>query len=157
MTIFVRWSWQSNEQLLLILYFYDDYSQPNIRGKVKSTIECQQAETRLGIKPMYSWAPSHVEQGLIAELLSFANRINGSRKRFEFNERINTFRFESFDKNELIFSDVAEKLSRDVADNNANLIVTADMMLGIEEGSPFIARRLTKELVDGFLKEFDGK
>jgi len=129
MTIFVRWKLESNNQLVLIFYFYDDYTKPNLRGMVKiitGKFMLQQPE----LKPIYSWAPSHIEQGLIAELLSFANRINGSSKRTEFNQIINTVVVDGSFDTEMAISD--------------------EVLLGKENGDYFVARPLTQNYVDAF-------
>lgn len=73
--IYLRLEWQSNNQFLFIFEFHDEYPKPNIRFK----------SAKNGYDKDYhnwiEWAPTHVELGMMAELLSFANRINGSKQR----------------------------------------------------------------------------
>lgn len=93
MPIYVEWKWvERTKSFLVIFHFYDDYSTPNLRMKMKrlerpnvrhggwmsdmpvlKDISDEHAE----YKPMMTWAPSHVELGLLSELLRYANLIDG--------------------------------------------------------------------------------
>lgn len=76
MPIFVQWKWQERtETFLVIFHFYDDYSKPNIRFKKKFKDESLEFE-----RPTITWAPSHPELGLLSELLTYANIINGLKE-----------------------------------------------------------------------------
>ena len=96
MTIYLTLDWQPNEQFLFVFTFADDYETSNLRANywrrddihlpgntLNLEFENEQKEVHtISINTMYTWAPSHVEVGLMADLLSLANRINGSKKRF---------------------------------------------------------------------------
>jgi hypothetical protein len=82
MTIIFSLQLQPNSQYLLVFYFIDDFRNPNHRGWISKTQEFE--DSKIGYhrqtykQAMYSWAPTHSEQGLIAELLAFMNELNGS-------------------------------------------------------------------------------
>ena len=82
---------EDNGQLLLLFYLVDDFQEFNIRGKlfylgkVLDSDKATQGQM-CTLKPIISWAPSHVQHGLMAELLSLVNRINGSKARARFHE-----------------------------------------------------------------------
>ena len=84
MTFFFRWIWQENDQFLLTFTLYDDFKNRNLRGKNRYIYFISEGNLTPTpkLEPIYTWAPRHTEQGQIAELLSWANRINGSKKRF---------------------------------------------------------------------------
>jgi len=74
MPIFVQWEWQERTKTFLVIFhFYDDYSKPNIRLK-KKTFKDEGLEFE---RSTITWAPSHPELGLLSELLSYANIVNG--------------------------------------------------------------------------------
>lgn len=104
MPIFVQWKWQEESQtLLLILHFDADGSEANLRNSdmtfakytfsddnrqdyypsqlpmdiCQPTDELKKATVYLKRRQVATWAPSHVEIGLMAELLCYANMING--------------------------------------------------------------------------------
>lgn len=60
----------------MIFHLYDDYLKPNIRLKTK-TFKDEKSEFE---SPTITWAPSHLESGLLSELLSYANIINGLKE-----------------------------------------------------------------------------
>ena len=71
MPILVQWKWvERTKSFLVIFHFFDDYSQPNLRmGEFKSDT--------IRVKALMTWAPSHVELGLLSEILRYANVIGG--------------------------------------------------------------------------------
>ena len=97
MPILIRWKWQEKTKTyLVIFYFYDDFSKPNLRfGERQLTyfkdtpkqlfdynIAGDHAETVLPVakpimKPVMTWAPSHRELALLSDLLHYANMISG--------------------------------------------------------------------------------
>jgi hypothetical protein len=98
MPILIRWKWQEKtKSYLVIFYFYDDYSKPNLRfGKRQLTHfkddpkhlfdydiagANEQAKNTLfakpEMKPLMTWAPSHRELALFSDLLHYANMISG--------------------------------------------------------------------------------
>lgn len=99
MTIFLTLDWQPNEQFLFIFTFKDDFKSSNLRSnltKVKALVTGSVSEYTVTdintceqiASSHYTWAPSHIELGLMTELLSLANRINGSKKRFVLQKQI---------------------------------------------------------------------
>jgi len=71
MPTLVQWKWvERTKSFLVIFHFFDDYSKPNLRMKrIKSyKIKCQ---------ALMTWAPSHVELGLLSEVLRYANIVDG--------------------------------------------------------------------------------
>jgi len=77
MPILVQWKWEEGTKTFLVIFhFYDDYSQPNIRLNNK-TIKDGESEFE---RPTITWAPSHLESGLLSELLGYANIINGLKE-----------------------------------------------------------------------------
>jgi len=77
MPILVQWKWkEKTKSFLVIFHFYDDYSKPNIRFK-KKKFKDEKSEFE---RPMITWAPSHPELGLLSELLSYANIVNGLKE-----------------------------------------------------------------------------
>jgi len=70
MPILVQWKWQEKtKSFLVIFHFYDDYSKTNLRIK-NTLIEGKH-------RSLMTWAPSHVELALLAEMLRYANVIDG--------------------------------------------------------------------------------
>lgn len=87
MPVFVEWRWQERtETFLLVFHFLDDFSRPNLRikkyekGKREVIINAPKRKIRNPREAWMTWAPSHVELGLVMELLSYANLINGLKK-----------------------------------------------------------------------------
>lgn len=77
MPILVQWKWEERTKTFLVIFhLYDDYSQPNIRLK-KKTFKDGKSEFE---RPTITWAPSHLEIGLLSELLGYANIINGLKE-----------------------------------------------------------------------------
>jgi len=77
MPIFVQWKWKERtKSFLVIFHFHDDYSKPNIRFKKKKFKD----ESLEFERPTITWAPSHPELGLLSELLTYANIINGLKE-----------------------------------------------------------------------------
>jgi len=100
MPVFVQWKWNQNtKSFLVVFYFIDDFSQPNLRIKtykrIKRTIVPVKIQGRDVIREgkeqaIMTWAPSHVEMGLLLELLLYANIINGlsERDKIELKEKL---------------------------------------------------------------------
>lgn len=94
MPIFVQWKWQDKTKTFLVIFhFFDDFSKPNLRckqNKIKKedatlwvlrdrgvlTDSDEKADDTPWTSVM-TWAPSHVEVGLLGELLRYANIIDG--------------------------------------------------------------------------------
>jgi len=74
MPIFVQWKWMHTKTFLVIFHFIDDYSKPNLRTK---TIPFKNQDNPEVKTTEMTWAPSHVEVGLLSDLLSYVNIING--------------------------------------------------------------------------------
>lgn len=77
MPILVQWKWvERTKTFLVIFHFYDNYSQPNLRIR-----KMEENEFWKRIFPQkeacMTWAPSHIELGLLGELLRYANIIDG--------------------------------------------------------------------------------
>lgn len=78
MPILVQWKWQERtKSFLVIFHFFDDYSSPNLRIRKKSGFW-------EGLYPQkeawMTWAPSHVELGMLGELLRYANIVDGLKE-----------------------------------------------------------------------------
>ena len=74
MPIFARWKWQEKtKSYLLIFRFIDDFSKPNLR--IKTHPKSHKADL-IRVADV-TWAPTHIELGLLSELLGYANIING--------------------------------------------------------------------------------
>lgn len=68
MPIYVKWKWQEQTKSFLVIFrFIDDFSKPNLR--IKQYPKSHRADV--------TWAPSHIELGLLSELLRYANIIGG--------------------------------------------------------------------------------
>jgi len=82
MPILVKWKWRDQTKtFLVIFYFFDDYSKTNLRIQ-KIPEEWQEIYPQK--ETCMSWAPSHIELGLLSELLRYANIVDGlndSKKR----------------------------------------------------------------------------
>jgi len=86
MPVFVEWKWkEQTKTFLVIFHYYDDFSSPNLRLKKydkrekKAIIRTPVGEIETK-KAWMTWAPSHVELGLLMNLLSYANIINGLKE-----------------------------------------------------------------------------
>jgi hypothetical protein len=92
----IRWKWEEKtKSFLVIFYFYDNFSKPNLRftekdiSHFKDLPEAQffnlpsgsdiQSEKESKPTKMHfmTWAPSHRELALLSDLLHYANMING--------------------------------------------------------------------------------
>jgi hypothetical protein len=61
----VQWKWMKRtKSFLVIFHFVDDFSEPNLRMSREYA-------------NLMTWAPSHVELGLLGEILRYANIIDG--------------------------------------------------------------------------------
>ncbi|MHA1833568.1 MAG: hypothetical protein ACTSV7_06215 [Candidatus Baldrarchaeia archaeon] len=98
MPIFVQWKWQEKtKSFLVIFHFFDDYIRYNIRFR-KKRFEGGKGlpayryfpkehvsfpitpEEPVQFKTVMTWSPSHIELGLLSELLNYANIINGLKE-----------------------------------------------------------------------------
>jgi hypothetical protein len=96
MPIFVQWKWNENTlTFLAVFHFFDDYIKTNIRFRRKR-LEGGKDEQRayfyypvdhkgkptqpFQFKSVMTWAPSHSELGLLSDLLTYANIINGMKE-----------------------------------------------------------------------------
>ena len=78
MPIFVQWKWKERtKSFLVIFHFFDDYSNPNLRIKDRTGLFDYYRPRK---KAWMSWAPSHVELGLLGELLRYANIVDGLKE-----------------------------------------------------------------------------
>lgn len=78
MPIFVQWKWIENTRsFVVIFHFIDDYTKSNLRI-TKSGFWANILEQK-GIpnKGWMTWAPSHIELAMLAELLHIANIVDG--------------------------------------------------------------------------------
>lgn len=86
MPIFVEWDWQEKTKTFLVIFhLYDDFSRPNLRIKRMNKSNTVRVATQKGdisssVRTWTTWAPSHRELGLLMELLSYANVINGLKE-----------------------------------------------------------------------------
>jgi hypothetical protein len=101
--ILVQWEWkEKTKTFLVIFHFYDDYSKPNMRSERTRFLRGKppinpyvyfyvtEEEFSKAVYPqrfypskhraVITWAPSHIELGLLQELLSYANIINGFKE-----------------------------------------------------------------------------
>lgn len=97
MPILTRWKWhEKTKSYLVIFYFYDDFSRPNLRFGERQLTFFKDAPmqlfdydiagkhdenvlpvAKLVVKPIITWAPSHRELALLSDLLHYANMISG--------------------------------------------------------------------------------
>lgn len=90
MPILIRWKWQENtKSYLVIFYFYDDFSKPNLRYRKRQLAYFKDSPRQLFdkntegkiakpiMKPIMTWAPSHRELALLSDILHYANMISG--------------------------------------------------------------------------------
>jgi hypothetical protein len=86
MPVFVEWQWQERTKTFLVIFHLnDDFSTPNVRvnkyeiGRKEAQILTPIGEhtTLRAPEAWVTWAPSHVETGLLMEILSYANIVNG--------------------------------------------------------------------------------
>jgi hypothetical protein len=68
-TICFEWQWIPKTKTYLLIFWLHPTDYGNLRARLDGgdTLEI-------------TWAPTHVEQGLISELLSIANRLNGLKE-----------------------------------------------------------------------------
>jgi len=171
LTIFVRWRMEDNDQLLLLFYFIDDFQEFNIRGTwfgFGHIFDSDEAnmEQICQFKPVISWAPSHVEQGRVSELLSLVNRINGSKARFAFHQEWNGLGLAGVQKylaeinpqTHYVFNDCC-KIITDLILNSAPrgqskwLLEKGDTAVGFDH-EPFVAFALTEQNIRRFTESF---
>jgi len=83
MPVFVEWRWkEKTKTFLVIFHFYDDFSKSNLRIKLYTNekrliASLEPLEVIRSQEAWMTWSPSHTEMALLAELLSFANIVNG--------------------------------------------------------------------------------
>ena len=78
MPVFVEWEWkEQTKSFLMIFTFYDDFSKPNLRLRKMKVRRTSHPKYDPPFKPVTTWAPSHLELGLLSEILAYANLING--------------------------------------------------------------------------------
>ena len=82
MPVLVQWKWkEETKSYLVIFHFFDDFSAPNLRTTILGISKSHFGEdidlSKRKSTPLLTWAPSHIELGLLSEVLSYANRING--------------------------------------------------------------------------------
>ena len=78
MPIFVEWKWQKDTRsFVVIFHFVDDYTKSNLR--ITKTGFWAEILQRKGVcnKAWMTWAPSHVELAMLANLLHIANIVDG--------------------------------------------------------------------------------
>ena len=83
MPILVQWKWvERTKSFLVIFHFYDDYSKRNLRLKKKklTVLSAPEPSAHEFETEVMTWAPSHPETGLLSELLSYANIVNGLKE-----------------------------------------------------------------------------
>ena len=82
MPVLVQWKWQENTKTYLVIFhFLDDFSAPNLRMTKVSLSKGKYGDKEIVYRSpdatIMTWAPSHPELGLLSEVLSYANIING--------------------------------------------------------------------------------
>ena len=83
MPVFVQWKWEEKTKTYLVIFhFLDDFSEPNLRMKSNYMVDFKRSLKKIHLNPpkptsIMTWAPSHPELGLLSEVLSYANIING--------------------------------------------------------------------------------
>lgn len=102
MPIYVQWKWvNKTETFLLLIHFDANWSAKNLRIEPKQFIKHKDFEDilyfpadsqtleqckkmngieSLKVRSVVTWAPTHIENGIVAELLNYANRINGLKR-----------------------------------------------------------------------------
>jgi len=78
MPIFVQWKWKvKTRSFIVIFHFIDDYTKSNLR--ITKTGFWADIFKLKGIrnKGWMTWAPSHVELAMLADLLHIANIVDG--------------------------------------------------------------------------------
>lgn len=76
MPIFVKWEWVEKTKTFLVIFtFQDDFSKTNLRFKNVTLNYAPSVSTKN--VPTMTWAPTHVEISLLAQLLQYANIIDG--------------------------------------------------------------------------------
>jgi len=78
MPILVQWKWKERtKSFLVIFHFFDDYSNHNLRIKKKPELWKRLYPQK---EAWMTWAPSHVELGMLGELLRYANIVDGLKE-----------------------------------------------------------------------------
>lgn len=94
MPILVQWKWQQKTKTFLVIFhFCDDFSKPNLRTRCMAfrgkgpffmyvpedmVLSNKRLSTKSqNVTTVVTWSPSHIETGLLSEILSYANVING--------------------------------------------------------------------------------
>lgn len=75
MPIFVQWKWMERPDkpsFLVVFHFIDDYSKSNLR-----TINPKEVHFWNEVRGWITWAPSHLEEALLADILRYANMVDG--------------------------------------------------------------------------------
>jgi len=83
MPVLVQWKWEEKTKTYLVIFhFLDTYDEPNLRMKNTYMVKGKYSYKKMNVNrpkptPIMTWAPSHPELGLLSEVLSYANIING--------------------------------------------------------------------------------
>ena len=78
MPILVQWKWKERtKSFLVIFHFDDDYSKTNLRMNYVYSVTFPVQIDKSRRKAIMTWAPSHIELGMLGEILRYANIING--------------------------------------------------------------------------------
>ena len=83
MPVYVQWKWEEKTKTYLVIFhFLDTFDKPNLRMKNVPRIDFKRSPNKIHLAPpkptpIMTWAPSHPELGLLSEVLSYANIING--------------------------------------------------------------------------------
>lgn len=78
MPIFVEWKWQENtSSFIVIFHFIDDYTKSNLRITKNGFWSYILEQKGVSNKAWMTWAPSHVELAMLADLLHMANIVDG--------------------------------------------------------------------------------
>jgi hypothetical protein len=95
MPIFAQWKWNEDTRTFLVVFhFFDDYIKTNVRFREKRLESGKDGQPVYFLNPdhegrstqpvqfksVMTWAPSHPELGLLTELLTYANIINGMKE-----------------------------------------------------------------------------
>jgi len=68
-----EWIWKNRTQSLLLVFYFQHESS----AKQTTNIRTEECHGETFLRHVFSWAPSHTEQGLIGSLLNLANIANG--------------------------------------------------------------------------------
>jgi hypothetical protein len=79
MPVFVGWKWiEKTKSYLVVFHFIDDFSNTNLRFEEPNQATMITDSHKKAIeKPWISWAPSHIEIGVLMDVLRYANIIDG--------------------------------------------------------------------------------